>query len=138
MPETSEVDRWLHATLTGDASLSSLLPGGVWRRLADQNAPFPVCVFQFQGGADVATLPGERVMLSGVWLVKAITRDGLGDLPEIVRRVDDLLHLVHRREDITPLLSVVREAPFDMTETDQGVTYEHLGALYRIQAKQED
>lgn len=140
--ETTRVDAWLFDLLTNDAPLTALVGDAEPRIFADsvpQGEAFPAVVYQLQGGTDVRTATRDsRVMINGLWVVKAIGQtDTFADLAPIADRIDDLL------EQSTggpagsdgAVFTATRESPFRLPEPDEGVGFKHLGGMYRIYAQ---
>lgn len=137
--ETTIVDQWLQATLTGDSVLIGLLPDGVdgvHADVAPGAARHPLVVHQFQGAADVRGAGPFRIMTNGLWLVRAIdeTRDYL-TLAPIANRIDVLLQAASGTAAAGIVFSSVREYPYRMVERDNGHDYRHLGGAYRCLAQ---
>lgn len=140
--ETTRVDQWLQARLAGDGTLIALLTDGAAGVHADEVPPageFPAVVHQFQGGADQQGASTDRIMLSGLWVVKAIVagRDYLAAQPA-ADRVDVLLHGAASSSPVDDgtVFSCVREQPFRLAErTEDGQDFRHLGGVYRIEVQ---
>lgn len=137
--ETTIVDQWVTATLTGDTATTDLLAdgaNGVHADIAPPGAGHPLIVFQFQGGFDVRGAGPHRIMLSGLWLIRAIgeCRDYLQIKP-IADRIDALFQGTDGTADGGFVFSSVREQPFRLAEHDDGHDYRHLGGIYRCLAQ---
>lgn len=136
--ETTRVDEWVQGRLTGDATLVGLLAGGIHADVAPQGSVFPVVVHQFQGGADVRTATSDgRIMLSALWLIKAIGKSEtyLG-LRAAADRIDALFEKASGAAGTDGFVfSSTRVTPFRLAEDDEGVAYRHLGGIYRVFAQ---
>lgn len=139
--ETTRVDQWLTTTLKTDSTLAAFLAQGANGVHADEVPPrgtFPAVVHQFQGGADVRGAGPLRIMISGLWIVKAIaeTRNYL-DVKAIADRIDVLLQAKSGTADGGYIFACVRESPFRMAEHDQlgNRDFRHLGGAYRCIAQ---
>jgi hypothetical protein len=131
--------QWLFGTLTGDATLVAMLPGGatagVNNMQAEQGTPYPFVVYQFMSGIDYAAVGAFRIWTNMVWLVKAIgdTAD-VAALDAIAARIDTLL----QRGSGTPVAGNVwsadRQTTVEYPESVEGRQYRHLGGTYRIYA----
>lgn len=132
MTELSAADKWLYTTLSGDAALAAIVGTRVYDTLAPEGSAFPCVVFSYQGGHDVHTNGPGRVMVSALYQVKVIGKDGaFSELTSAAERIDELLHARHG-SNTDGLAWAVREQPIKYMETDSGVRYYHLGGLYRI------
>lgn len=123
--ELVTVANWLTSRLNNDAA-------GVDERVFEDQArdePYPMIIFQFQGGEDVRGVGTARVMVSGVWLVRAVDElESYNDLGSIADAIDGRLHGAAGNG----VIGCVREAPYQRIESEDGVEYRHLGGLYRI------
>lgn len=133
--ETTRADEWLHGVLA-DATLAALLTGGIHADVAPQGTRFPYGLHQFQGGADVRGNGPDRIMISGLWLVKAVaeTESYIGVLCDAADRIDELLQATSGPGGSDgEVFSSVREQPFRMPEVLEGGTQvRHLGGIYRL------
>lgn len=137
--ETTIVDQWITATLTADATIIAALTdgeNGVHADIAPPKAGHPLIVFQFQGGFDVRGAGPHRIMLSGLWLIRAIGegRDYL-EIKPIADRIDALFQGADGSAADGFVFSSVREAPFRLAEREEGHDYRHLGGVYRCLAQ---
>jgi hypothetical protein len=134
--ETTRVDQFLYTRLTSSAPLTVLVGARVFADRVPQGETFPAVVHQLQGAADVRTATGDaRIMVSGLWLVKAIVRsDTFDDAQPIADELDTLLEEASGPAgDDGTVFSSTREAPFRLVEDDEGgPSYRHLGGLYRV------
>lgn len=139
--ELSRVETWLFGVLAADAPLTALIGGAgnqrIYGEVAPQDSTWPCVVYQFQGGHDVGggTGASHRIMVDGLWLVKAIMPSkSFAGLVPIVDRVDTVLRASSGGAAGADgvVFASVREQPFRLVELDEGVTYRHLGGLYRI------
>jgi len=135
--ETTRVDAWLHATLTGDATLVALLAtgagylDGVYKDEAPAGAGYPFVRFGYLGGVDVEGQKAHRILHSGLWLVAGVAQAREYD-SAIADRLDVLLHRASGTADDGIIFSSTRDAPFRLSENDEGTDYRHLGGQYRI------
>lgn len=133
--EVLEVDRWIYATLSADATIIS----EVADRIHDHPAPKesrPLITFQYIGGSDVIVTGGHRVMTRGRWIVRAIV-DGSshGPAEPIAIRIDELLNDATGSTAQGTILSSVRDTPFRLSEVDGELNYRHLGGIYTIRSQ---
>lgn len=138
--EMAAAREWLFSTLTADATLIALLPGGatagVNHRRAAQGTAYPIVIYQFMSGVDYAAVGAYRIWTNMVWLVKAVGASAdAATIDAIAARIDTLL----QRGSGTPasgvVASCVRESVVDYVDDVAGsVPYSHLGGNYRIYA----
>jgi hypothetical protein len=132
-----EVERAIVALLEGDPVLDSYGPGGqmsVWRNLAPEGEPLPYVLLSKQAGSRIYAHKSLLVR-DLVYLVKAVDS---GHDHTRAAQIDARLDALLTDGTLTlppPLahLSTRRESDIDYEETDGGVTYQHLGGLYRVQ-----
>lgn len=125
--------RWLYETLNGDATLSSLAPGGVWDEQAPEDTDYPLVTFAWQGEADVYVVGAARVMSSQAWLVKAVADSAsFEDLADVTGRLDALLHDTFGTTTGGEVFASTRERGLRQDENANGVAYRHLGGVYRL------
>lgn len=134
--ESTLTARWIHTTLTGDATITSL----VGARVADDPAPAamaePLIVFGLLSTNDVATAAGVyRVMTDSLWLIRAIGEgESYEQLAAIATRIDQLFHRAAASVTGGTVFSSTREREHRQSELDQqtGKQYRHLGGEYRV------
>lgn len=136
--ELTRVDVWLQTLLAGDTALQALVgnPARVYSDVADPAATYPFIVHQHQGSADVRGVGPGRIMLSGVWLVRAVAQTTTWTaLAACADRIDRLLQGNPGGPAGTDgaVFSSVREQPFKQVENiEGGEQIRHLGGLFRI------
>lgn len=126
------VEQALYAKLSGDATLSGLAPGGVWRGVAPQGTTGVWVVFSRIAGDDVYTFD-VRAMVNSVYQVKAIA-PGESGLPawQAADRIETLLTDQPLTMPTGTLLMIRRQQVLSLTEVDGGEQYQHAGGLYAI------
>lgn len=130
MNEIVRVDEWLYSILHGDPALANL---PVASYVAKAGMTLPRIQFNFQGGSDVGAVGAIRIMLTGLWQIKAIVQaDSFAPAKPIADRIDTLLHGAAGAVADGVILGCVREQPIAYVEVDNGLQYRHLGGLYRV------
>lgn len=126
------LEKGIYARLSGDATLTSLAPGGVWRGVAPVDASGVVVVFSQSSALDSYTF-ADRAITEHSYTVKAIA-PGESAAPawDAADRVDALLTDGAVTLDSGAVLSCRRDTIISMTETDGGEQYQHAGGIYRI------
>lgn len=128
---------FLNTTLSGDASLSSLAPGGVWRGVAPPNTPTPFVVFSNQSAVDVITANGLRLMTDQLFQVKAVGPiDQTEQISQAASAIDDLLKKTSGTAIGGYVLDCHRESILQLDEMIAGDLWTNIGGLYRLQAQQ--
>jgi len=135
--ETVTAHAWLAATLQGDATLQSLTGSRIYRNQADEGAPTPYVVWSYQGGHHVQGVGTARIMADLVFQVKAIglVKQDAAALRAIADQLDAVLQGASGSTAAGAVYACVGEQPVDYEETDSGIRYWHLGALYRLIAR---
>jgi hypothetical protein len=132
--ETYYADQWLYQTLASDATLIGLVSDRFYSDLAPDTAAFPFIQWNLLSSVDVRGQGPFRWFLNCLYLVKAVGKvTGYGSLVPIVRQIGikidgkggntlagDMVH------------SCTREEGYRQPEYLNGVSYRHLGAVYRI------
>lgn len=126
MAELVDVENWLYGRL---ASNQAGVASRVYSTVAPLEAAYPLIVYQLQAVRDLTAVGARRVWSDGLWLVRAVGRDGTYvDLEVMAEAIDTQLH----GKSGTGVQACVREQPFSMTEVVDGQQYRHLGGIYRI------
>lgn len=132
MSETLAVDTWL-ATVLADVA-----PGGVYADVAPPDVDEPYIVFSLSDATDVKVVGAQRVLTDVTYLVKAVQAgSSFVALDGIADGVDEALDNANGVTTSGVIIWCTRERPVRYSEVTDGVTYKHLGALYRIQARKE-
>lgn len=134
--EADAAEEWLRTTLTADATLTTLVPNGVWPGgTAPQGVAFPWITFQFMSGVPYAAVGAYRIWESLSYLVKVVgeTAD-YQSLRTAFARIDTLLHRGSGSSADGTIWACVQEQIIRLPETVQGKQYRHSGALYRLYA----
>lgn len=128
---------WLFATLSGDATLTALAPGGCFRALAPPNTPTPFVIVGYQSGVDVLTMNAVRLFSQPLYMVKVV---GPADItPTIAQgaaRVDELLKRSSGTAAGGLILDCYREQPLLVDELVNGTQWVSIGGLYRTEIQQ--
>lgn len=126
------VEQVIYSTLSGDATLTSLAPGGVWRGVAPTGTAGVWLVFNQISESDSYALKA-RAFTESVYQVKAIA-PGESALPawNAAARIEFLLTDKALVMPAGTLLSCRRSQVVSMTETDGGEQYQHAGGIYEI------
>lgn len=125
----------LYAALAADATLTGMLdaPTGIFHAVAPQNAGTPFVTLQKQAGTPDWQFGGEHIQ-SELWTIKAVDRATSATRAEdVAARIDVLLNDADLTIAGRDLLAIYRESDVEYTETADGGTYFHVGAMYRIQ-----
>jgi hypothetical protein len=131
--------RWIHAQLAASTALTTLVSGRIYDTVVPDLVPpaaLPYVVYQFQGGADLMTNGAARVWQSGIYLVRGVARFPYANLDAIAQTIDVALHALAGSVAAGTVYACVREQPFELDETTEGVQYRHLGGLYRAFSKE--
>ena len=132
--ELTRAETWLTATLLASAPLTALVGQRVYSHFAEPGCAFPYVVFVYLGGRDVRGHASNRIMHSGLWLVKAtINKPSFADVKPVADAIDVALHAAAGSvAGGGTVLSSVREQPFSLVDMEDGVQYRSLGGQFRI------
>lgn len=130
------VEQMLYTALSGDATLSGLAPGGVWRGVAPGDASGVVVVFQNMGASDYYAL-ASRAFTTLTYQVKAIA-PGESSAPAwaAAERIEALLTDKPLAIPSGSLMACRRSTIISLNETDGGEQYQHVGGLYSISVQE--
>lgn len=132
MSEPVLTDKWLTTALAGIA------PGGVHSDVAPPTVDDPYISFSLQDADDLMVVGGARVWTDALYLVKVVAQ---GDSYVGLNPYNDLLDAALHNKSVPVTGGQIcwcrRERPVRYSETTDGVTYKHLGGLYRIQVREE-
>lgn len=146
MNEGIRIDAWLKAKLLGDVAAGGLFyPGdavgvnarvsGVWSELIPREEQLPAIRFTDLAPADVNTLEGNRILVTGRYLVAGVINVAdYGPLVAVSDRIDAVLQRATGAFGGVNVLSCIRESVFRLPEDDGDNHHRHLGGIYRVQA----
>jgi hypothetical protein len=126
---------FLRSILSGDSTLRSYAPGGVWRDAAKPGTPTPYVVIGLQAGTDLTTGNRVRIWTSGLFMVRLVGPASQDQaLFNAAARVDELLTLNDIRAVTGGLIYTgYRESPLQYGELLSGELWNHVGGLYRLE-----
>lgn len=130
---------WIVPTLSGDSTLSTAAPGGVWRAEAPPGAatPFVVVMKQQSGSRDGLVFGGGRAFSELCFHVFAAgpAANGQG-IASAAARIDTLL-TVSQPTAITggTLIASYRTAPIESDVLLDGVVWTNIGGEYHLMCK---
>lgn len=133
MNEVSRGVEWLYSTLSGDATLNGLLPGGWSRDMAEPGTPTPFGVIGLQSSTDVLGAGGYRQMVNAVFQLSIM--GPASEYPAIVAasdRVDVLLGRASGSVSDAYILSCTREQTLELPKVEDGVLWSSRRVLQRL------
>lgn len=132
------VDTALYSRLAADLgtlTLGTLGCTGVYRFQAPQGSVEPYVIYQQQAGTDSYTFSAQDAR-SLVYLVKAVDASTSGlRAAQMAERIDALLTDKPLSLSGWTNIRLRRESDVEYIETDAGKTYQHYGALYRVDVR---
>lgn len=130
--ETFDIRTWLYGVLSGDAALVALVgAGGIHANQLPQVQIYPCLLFSLQSGVDINSL-GERGLVNQLWQIQAINvGESSAALGPAMARIDVLLQEVIATSGGGLRLRWRREQTLEYPETQNGIRYNHVGAMYR-------
>lgn len=132
--ELVTIETWLYGRLAENAVG---VANRIYADVAPRDSAYPLVIYQLQTPSDVMTLNGSRIMTAGTWIVKAVMQtQSFSDLSGIAELIDGRLHRQrYGTVGSGSVLVCVREGPFKLVETLDGLRISHLGGRYLIEAK---
>lgn len=133
MSEPFIVDQWLYQNLASDATLISSVGTRFYADEAPSDA-FPYVQWTYLSGREVQGHNANTIFINTLYLVKAVGKTrAYGSVDPLATRLNELLH--KKGSDTVAgdhIFSCVREETYRLAETESGVSYRHLGGIYRI------
>ncbi|SRR6266702_2131367 len=128
---------FLNTTLSNDASLTSLAPGGVFRAYAPPSTLAPYIIIALQSGTDIITMNAFRLFSNALYQVKVIGPSSETDtLVQAASEIDSLLGLTSGTVTNGHILYCYRESPLQVDELVNGVQWSNIGGTYRLAIQQ--
>lgn len=126
----------LYAKLKAGTALTSLLSdgtAGIFEDHASETADLPYVIFNQQSGQWSETM-GERTRFATItYQVKAVSGSAWPKEAETIdTQIDALLHAGTMSVTGYGLMRMVRESDIRYSEEDGNQTFQHVGALYRL------
>lgn len=138
MTEPAAAETWIKGALSADAQLTAIVGTRIYAYAAPDNAPYPLVLFGYQGGADRMGVGPLRIWSNMLYTVRGIvegTSMGGASLT-IAERIDAVLHAASGSNINGVVLACVRERPFMMAElSTAGRSFRHNGGIYRLFAQ---
>ena len=132
------IDTALIAKLAGDATLTGLAPGGVFREVAPQGVDEPFIIVQQMTHEDQYLLRRQAAFESVLYLVKVVQQSmSASGVQAAADRIQALLQngsLTITGYTLTLLQREERIATVEIDE-DRDLRYQHRGGLYRLIAE---
>lgn len=129
---TTVVEKWLRATLTGDATVHATVGDRIYRWPAPAGVTYPCVTYDYQGTDMDGTLGDGDALSALTYRVVVICRsaDALS-LDTVASRIDTLLDGVSSTQDGT-VLRFTRMEDVSEPEVSNAERYETLGGVYRV------
>lgn len=134
MSETANIDTYLYALFTGDATLANLIGTRVYTQLAPPFPDMPCIVFSYLPGAQANRALSDAVSsIRALYEIKAVGQgNDLIALQPIADRIDALISGL-AADQTTFRLNFAKQSPVERADVLMGTTrFSHLGAVYRI------
>jgi hypothetical protein len=132
--------QFLYGVLSGDATLASYAPGGVFRALAPPDTATPFVIIAYQAGSDSVTMNGFRMLDDLVFQVKAVgPAISMTSIVSAAERIDQLLGGTNTGpasgvigSNLGQCLACYRQSPLAMDEITNAELWTNIGGLYRL------
>ncbi len=128
-------ERWLYATLTGDATLAGIVGNRVYGHVVPGGATVPYVFYSFQGAPDdTTTINAETIWSELVYAVRMVSKvESFTTVEAGAAAIHGAIHRERGSNISGDILACVQERPFAMIELDRdGFELRHLGGLYRL------
>lgn len=133
--EAPAAEEFLYNTLTGDATLMALVPGGVWNTQADEGSGYPLVLYQFMSGIDYAAVGAVRIWANMLYLVKVVADSAdFSVMNSAIARIDTLLHRASGSVADGTVWSCTREQVVRLPDQVANRQFRQAGATYRLYA----
>lgn len=137
---STPVRRALYGKMAGDTTLTNLLgsaaPGyskAIYHQQAPATASFPCVVFSKSSGVPIEAFGDPSAFENDIWQIKAIDRNTTADGAEAISaRLQTLLNDATLSISGGTLVYLRRQSDVEYPEVADGVTYQHVGSLYRL------
>lgn len=137
---STAVRRALYGKLAGDTTLNNLLGSpapnyskSIYHQQAPDGAGFPFVILNRQSGVPTEAFTDPSALETDVWLVKAIDKNTTADAAEAASaRVAVLLNDSALTISGATTLYLRRQSDVEFPEVRDGVTYRHVGSLFRL------
>ena len=129
---------WLFATMTGDSTLVSLVPGGFWRSYAPPSTSPVYVIFGLQsGGNDTLTMNAVRLLTNPLYQIKACgPASNMQAILDAASELDNLLKRTSGTVSGGYVGVCYREQPLSVDELVNGEVFSNIGGLYRLMIQQ--
>jgi hypothetical protein len=135
---------FITTTLKASSQWVALSLGGVKRGKAPVDATFPLTIIAFQSGIDVIYANAVRSSVDALYQIKAMgpTDPGFGSTQavfDLAAAIDDAFGgdqgLKHIPVTGGYVLSSYRQSPLQYDDDTAGISYTHIGGLWRIRVQ---
>ena len=139
---STAVRRSIYGKLAGDVTLGNLLAPAaagyahaIYHNQAPDDALFPLVVFNKSSGVPTQAFGDPAAFDTDIWQIKAIDRNSTADNAEAIsERIRTLLNDANLSISGGTLMFLRRESDIEYPEESEGITYLHVGSLYRLVA----
>ncbi len=128
---------WMYSTLSGDATLTGYVPGGINRAYAPVATTTPYVVMTYQSGSDGTVFGGGRAYADMLFQVVAVGPvKTISSLTSAAARIDTLLTLATQTA-VTggTILASFRTQPYESDVLVDGEQWTSIGGDYRLFVK---
>src|SRR5215207_915380 len=132
--ETYLADQWLYENLLADATLVGLIGSRFYADEAPASAVYPYVMWNLISATDVRGQGTFRIMVNCLYLVKVV---GKATSYGALMPASDRIHAAIDAKGGDTIagdhvFSCVREEPYRLSVSSSGVSYRHLGGIFRI------
>jgi hypothetical protein len=135
MSVLQEIAQHVRATLAADETLTGLVGTRIRRDQGRDNEALPFMLFSFTGGTDRTALSGRPVLSRVLLSLQVIGGgDSLEPLDPILDAADAALSGTSATT-ATHRLTFIRQSQIEYAEGDEEPRINHLGYIYRVEAR---
>jgi hypothetical protein len=134
--ESMGIAEWLYTTLSGGTVLSAIVGTRIYEDVAPQGTALPYVVYSQTSSMDENGIGGSRLCENALWTVQGVAKAmTYNAVKSIAVAIDDLLHGVLGTATANGVtVACTRQEEVRYSEVREGVTWRHLGGVYRIYA----
>ena len=131
--------QWLYTVLSGDSQLTALAPGGVWRSMAPPETSTPFVIFALQSATDSITMNAFRMLVEGLFQVKAVGPASESTaIANAAARIDALIGSPPTSGTVTGgyIAASYRQSALSIDELVNGELWLNQGGMYHLTIEQ--
>lgn len=130
---TLTADRWIYATLSGDATLTGLVGSRIYADIAPSDSTFPAVVYNLMGMNPVQVVGMTTIARECIYQVKVIHDSGsYATCETIIERIRTLLQGAVGSATGGAIVQCNEDGDSRFVEFVDGKVYRHMAVSFRI------